>query len=189
MPGNFLIRNSLPSSCCAKNLGEFTHGAEWKDSEADIQSSIATWGTGLMKTLLVVMFIILFIYLIIHMCSESGDRDVPTRTDKGFDISLLVLDGLQSLGGKELSRLRDDLQDLKALLDKKPVQSGDKTVQTGRPNPRGRRLKNGKEILNKIRKDTDRLEGYHHRRDAFSKFRVVLVQIALILITILMIVL
>jgi len=142
-----------------------------------------------MKTLLIVLFIILFIYLIIYMCSESGDRGVPTRSDKGFDKNLLVLDGLQSLGHKDLSRLRDDLQDLKALLDKKPAQGGVETVRTDQRNPGGRHLKSGKEILNKIRKDMNKLEGYKHRGNAFSKFRVVLVQIALILITILMIVL
>ena len=158
-----------------------------------------------MKTLLVVLFIILFIYLIIHMCSGSGDRGVPTRSDKGFEKSLLVLDGLRSLGDKDLSRLRDDLQDLKALLDKKPVEGGVDSVRAGRRNPGGRHLRNpggrhlrnpggrhlksGKEILNKIRKGMNKLEGYKHRENAFSKCRVVLVQIALILITILMIVL
>ena len=142
-----------------------------------------------MKTLLIVLFIILFIYLIIHMCSGSGDRGAPTRSDKGFDKNLLVLDGLQSLGHKDLSRLRSDLQDLKALLDKKPVQGGSGSVRAGRRSPGGRHLKSGKEILNKIRKDMNKLEGYKHRGNAFSKFRVVLVQIALILITILMIVL
>ena len=142
-----------------------------------------------MKTLLIVLFIILFIYLIIYMCSESGDRGVPTRSDKGFDKNLLVLDGLQSLGHKDLSRLRDDLQDLKALLDKKPVQAGGESVREGRRSPGGRHLKSGKEILDTIRKDMNKLEGYKHRGNAFSKCRVVLVQIALILITILMIVL
>ena len=142
-----------------------------------------------MKTLLIVLFIILFIYLIIYMCSESGDRGVPTRSDKGFDKNLLVLDGLQSLGHKDLSRLGDDLQDLKALLDKKPVQGGSESLRADRRSPGGRHLKSGKEILNKIRKDMNKLEGYKHRGNTFSKFRVVLVQIALILITILMIVL
>ena len=142
-----------------------------------------------MKTLLIVLFIILFIYLIIHMCSGSGDRGVPTRSDRGFDKNLLVLDSLQSLDDTDLSRLRDDLQDLKALLDKKPVEGGVETIRTGQRSPGGRHLKNGKEILNKIRKDMNKLEGYKHRGDAFSKLRVVLVQIALILITILMIVL
>lgn len=143
-----------------------------------------------MKTLLIVLFIILFIYLIIHMCSGSDDRGVPTRSNgKGFDKSLLVLDGLRSLGHKDLSRLRDDLHDLKAVLDKKPVQGGVETVRAGRRSSGGRHLKSGKEVLSKIRKDMNKLEGYKHRGNAFSKLRVVLVQIALILITILMIVL
>jgi|GEM_PF-2770047 hypothetical protein len=142
-----------------------------------------------MKILLVVLFIVMFIYLIIHMCSESDDSRAPTRSDKGFDKSLLVLNGLQALDDKDLSRLRNDLQDLKALLGKNRVEGGVETLRADRRNSKVKHGRSGKAILKNIRKDLNRLGGYHHRGNAFSKFRVVLVQIALILITILMILL
>ncbi len=144
-----------------------------------------------MKTLLIALFVILFIYLIIHMCAGSGERGAPIPTERGLDKTLVVLNGLQSLRNKDLSGLKDDLEDLKSLLDKGETHGDADIHRIDRRNPDARQKLHGKEILQKISKDLKKMDRrrFQSRGNAFSKFRVVLVEIALIVITILMIVL
>ena len=148
-------------------------------------------GTGFMKTLLIVLFIILFIYLIIHMCAGSGERDVRTSSDKGVGKTMAVLDGLESLDDKDLVNLKDELWELKSILDsKRPAGEGDKRG-IRRAKPGSYQTRSGKETLKQISKDLKRIDGHHFRSsgNTFSKFRIIFVEIALIVITILMIVL
>lgn len=143
-----------------------------------------------MKTILIVLFIILFTYLVVHMCAESGERRVP-RSEKGFEKSIVVLNGLQSLDGKELTRLKDDLKDLKTILDAGQNYGENGIGRIGRQPVESYRTRSGKAILGKIFKDLKKMDGrrFEARVQGFSKLRVILVQIALIVITILMIVL
>jgi hypothetical protein len=149
------------------------------------------WAAGFMKTILIVLFIILFIYLVVHMCAESGERRVPSRSGKGFEKSILVLNGLQSLDGKELTLLKDDLQDLKTILDAGQNYGENGIGRIGRQPVESYRTRSGKAILEKIFKELKKMDGrrFEVRVQGFSKLRVILVQIALIVITILMIVL
>lgn len=144
-----------------------------------------------MKTLLIVLFVILFIYLIVHMCAGSGERGAQPRSEKGFDKTMVVLDGLQSLDDKDLSNLKDDLLDLKSLLGAGQTQGTARSRRIGRRDSGAYPPRSGKEILRKIAKELKKMENrrVNSRGNAFSKFRVILVQIALIVITILMIVL
>ena len=104
---------------------------------------------------------------------------------------MTVLDGLQSLNDHDLSHLKDDLWELKSILDKKPTPEGIDKTSVERKNPGSLKTQGGKEILQKISRDLKRMENRRSQShgNAFSKFRVIFVEIALIVITILMIVL
>ena len=145
-----------------------------------------------MKTLLIVLFIILFIYLIIHMCRESGDGRAPVRSGKKTDKIMLILDYLMALSDKDLYRLKNDIQDIKVALDTRdknaviPVRS----LSPSKPAAVGRReVLSGKKVLKKIKRDLRDFENHNYRSSGnpFSKIRIILIQIALILITLLMI--
>ena len=145
-----------------------------------------------MKPLLIVIFIILFIYLLIHMCGGLADRGTPVRSDKEIDKNLLVLDGLMSLEDKDLCRLKNELDDLKSLLDGERANNTSQTRATGQERPEwieNRNALSGKQTLEMINREMKKYENkkFRNRGSSFSKIRIILVQIALILITLFMV--
>ena len=140
-----------------------------------------------MNALLIVIFIILFIYLLVHMCGGSGDGGVPGRPDRQFDKSLLVLDGLMLLDVRGLYRLKKDIVDLKALLDRGRKNSTEQISAVGQGTPPGIETGNslsGEQTLKLINRGVKKHERRHlgSRGSSFSKSRIILVQIALVLI-------
>ena len=145
-----------------------------------------------MKPLLIVIFIILFIYLLIHMCGGLADRGTPVRSDKEIDKNLLVLDGLMSLEDKDLYRLKNELDDLKSFLDGERANNTSQTRTTGQERPEwieNRNALSGKQTLEMINREMKKYENkkFRNRGSSFSKIRIILVQIALILITLFMV--
>lgn len=130
------------------------------------------------------------------MTSGYSDRPEPDRhhrIEKNFK-SVLILDELVSLNDYELSHLKDDIQDIKALLDNSRYSGMADSDQKGampkmRPVLPGTRLR-GNELLKKISKEVKRRDKrtYKIYRSRFSKGRIILIQILLVIITVLVII-
>ena len=150
-----------------------------------------------MKIVLISLFILLLIYLIIYMIGGASDQPSSERHSaetKNFK-SALILDELISLNDKELYELKDDLQDIKALLESnQPYYAKENELKGVFPKVSSVRTINkmsGRELSKKIRRDINRMDRktYGQRPGHFSKGRIILVQILLIIITVLMIIL
>ena len=147
-----------------------------------------------MKTLLIALFIVLFIYLIIHMCGGPREEHASAGSSKRFVKNMLVLDELMSLNDKDLHRLKDEIQDLKTLIDGGPADKSDlldKISKGFSVTADRRKTVSGKRILKNIQDKMKKMEskGVTKSRRHFSKFRIILIQIFLIIITMLMVML
>ena len=150
-----------------------------------------------MKIVLISLFILLLIYLIIYMIGGSSDHPPSEKhpgETKSFK-SALILDELISLNDKELYQLKDDLQDIKALLESSQQNYAKRNELKGVfPKVSSARTINklsSRELIKKIRREINRVDRktYGKRPGHFSKGRIILVQIFLIIITVLMIIL
>ena len=150
-----------------------------------------------MEILLIAIFIVLFLYLILYMTSGYSDQPEPDRhhrIKKNYK-SVLILDELLSLNDYELRRLKDDIKDIKALLDNSRYADMVASQRNGvmpkmKPVLPGTKLRRN-ELLKKIRKEIKRIDKRTYRvyRSHFSKGRIILIQILLVIITVLVIIL
>ncbi|MBW1697728.1 MAG: hypothetical protein JRH18_10420 [Deltaproteobacteria bacterium] len=150
-----------------------------------------------MKLFLILLFIALFIYLVFYM--TAGNSQYPEQKEKPEvernHKSILILNELMNLNDKELYRLKDDIRNIKSLLD-----TGDTThfhqVQKKGVFSKVRSMRHterlgAEAVLKKINKDIKRIEKKNIRfwQPYFSKRKIIFVQIMLILITVLVIIL
>lgn len=144
-----------------------------------------------MKTLLILLFIVLFIYLIFHLCGRSEESAGPVRPAGGLGKTMAVLDGLFSLEDEALQDLKGDILELGNLLDRGPPDTlGRGEAITGKQ-PGRRDIRSRQEVLQRIHREIgqEAVRRGIGRGCPFSKVRILLIQIALILITVLVIVL
>jgi hypothetical protein len=130
----------------------------------------------------------------------TGGYSDPKKPDRHHRIkknyrSVLILDELLSLNDYELSRLKDDIKDIKALLDNSryadmAASQQQRVMPKMKPVLPGTKLRKN-ELLKKIRKEIERMDKRTYRvyRSQFSKCRIILIQILLVIITVLVIIL
>jgi hypothetical protein len=148
-----------------------------------------------MKILLIFIFIVLLVYLIVHMCGGFRDPETRVLSSRDNHKSVVILDNLFSLNDEELHRLGKNLHEIKHLLDT-TGEADPKHARRGISRKTVRLRKNAtrpqlsaRDVLARIRREI-RSAGALSRGGkpgTGAKYRIVIVQVLLLLITALMV--